>query len=168
MALKLDISIAGDQQLKRALGVRLDKVDDLRPAWDEVDAYLNKLHVRRFKHKGAIDGLPKWAALSKYTRDRKPPHLRDKPLILTGRLLRSLSNSKSSGALREKKKHYFKWGVDETRVPYAGKHQTGEPPRLPQRKPINLANKHRRQITRIINDFLHKTNQFERGAARAP
>jgi hypothetical protein len=161
MGLDLTISITGDKQFARTLGVKREAVRDMRPAWRSIEKILNAFGKRQFASSGASDGLRRWAPLKESTQKQKPPNLRNKPLILSGKLRDALSSSNSFGSLRVKEKLQFVWGIDEFEIPYAVHHQFGTR-KMPRRSPVRLTSQMRRLIVNAMHSHIVKSGQFER------
>lgn len=173
MSFELNISLAGDEQLRRRLGITITAMKDWRPAFRAMSGLLNKFHVKVFKTSGAHSGK-KWAPLALGPPGAKnpvrgywkPPRLRDKPLILSGNLQGSLtSTNASSVALRIFKKRFMEWGIKEDKVFYAKFHQTGTP-NMPARPPLRLTKEMRKEVGRIAQSHLFDALRKKAGGNR--
>lgn len=111
--------VMGETQVKgMILGIR-DKVKNLMPIWDKVDAILRKSSKYMFNKRGG--SRFKWPPLSKKYRDAKKKLYPGKPLLVAkGDLKRSMINAGGDHILEKHRKHMM-FG---TKVAYAGYHQS--------------------------------------------
>ena len=146
MAINLKIELAGDEQLNRTLGLILEGVNDLRPAFVDMSKELNSYHKAVFANEGQHGGNQKWAPLKEKTLQRKK---NKKILNETGTLRGSFTSDSADGAIRVIKKLLFQWGSS---TPYAGYHQTGTR-NMPKRSPLRFNDRLRRRMVKIVQKY---------------
>lgn len=132
------------------------KLGDLRPAFDDIGAYLDRSHHERFLKEEAPDGV-KWAPLSDTTTARKAKN-DDRILIEEGHLLESLHYQSSSDGVQ--------YGTDRI---YGATHQFGAKAGdfgktksgslipwgdIPARPFLGISGEDRTEILDILGDFL--------------
>jgi phage gpG-like protein len=184
--INIRVSMAGQDVILRKIGALASAVKDLRPAWKNVFAFMDKYELNVFKSGGSFDGMAGWAprkdgsfawkrkggatggntwgkkfSVSKHGGLFQSIKRADKGhgiLVDSGRLMNSLAVSSSSDAIREMD---AKWMVYGTSVPYAGYHQTGTR-KMVARPPLRLTESAKRQITQIVVLHMRKTGQFVR------
>jgi len=161
---KLFIGVTGSKEFRRVLGASIEHVQDLRPAWDQVQKTVEGFQKKVFLNKGSVGGLSKWKPLADSTQKLK---IRDGyaqwstyPLIRTQTLMNAWTKEGSEGAVRDKQKLYFAFGINEYDIPYADSHQSGIG--VPKREHLRLPTSLRNAISRIIQTYLVKSGQLVR------
>jgi phage gpG-like protein len=141
----VSIEVFGDKQVEREL-LRIAKAPDMRRIAPRLGEYLQSVERSQFDSEGRT-GSGGWAPLKPRTVATKAARGLD-PRILraTNRLRKSLTNKTSPDAIFEFDADSMFFG---TRVPYAAFHQTGTR-RMPARKPVELSERSRRKVVKII------------------
>lgn len=147
----VNITLSGDIQLRRKLGKLADSVEDWQPAFRKMVTFLEEYQNKVFSRRGAFAGLTKWQKLSdSYAKWKKQnyPESAGKILVLTGNMRSGFVNSNSQFAHRRVTKRVMEYGIDESMVPYAAKHQGGIG--VPTRKPLRLTRAARSSLGTIM------------------
>ncbi|MDX8378241.1 MAG: phage virion morphogenesis protein, partial [Mariprofundales bacterium] len=90
--------ILDDSAINQVLQHLLNAVTDLTPAMREIGEMLKLSHDDRFREQVSSDGEA-WAPLSENTKKRKPEHLQDKILQLSGALRLNLAYNADNNGL---------------------------------------------------------------------
>jgi phage gpG-like protein len=154
---RVSISVAGEADVDRMLRGLDEAASDLSPAWPAVDAVLHQVIAQQFRSEGAHGGSP-WAPLAHRTQLQRrrlgfgPAH----PILRrTGTLMRSLTDSTASGALRVHLPLAYRFG---SLVEYFGYHQSTAPRKvIPRRAPVQLTFDDATELMRPIR--LHLTGR---------
>ena len=146
----VSFEIFGDRQVERELLRLSDAAADMRPAGERFMDYMRSIERSQFDSEGST-GSGGWAPLKPRTVAGKAARGLD-PRILraTDRLRKSLTNKTSPDHVEEINADSFFFS---TRVPYARYHQTGTR-RMPQRRPVELSERNRRAVVKIIQTHL--------------
>lgn len=173
MGLKITIGITGVPEVNRTLAIRMDRVKDLRPAWDKIEKVLMSFQKKVFLGKGAASYTAlgetlttvAWKALSSATvkyKQRHFPKWANSPLIRTEKLMRAFTQSGDPvGAIRMKEPLVFVYGIDDAEIPYAKYHHLGGS-KLPKRPVLRVPDNMKKVIVKSIQAHLAKTGQLER------
>lgn len=162
--LKISIGVTGEKEFKRKIGVTIANVEDLRPAWDEIQKAVEGFQKKVFLGKGSAGGLPKWKDLADSTKKAK---MRSRyaqwstyPLIRTQTLMNAWTKDGAEGAVRVKEKLFFAFGINEYDIPYSQYHQIGRG--VPKREHLRLPKSLRNTISKIVQEYLDRTGQLIR------
>lgn len=164
MGFAITVTTSGGERLVREMGIRMDKVKNLMPAWDRTEKLIYAFQKKLFLNKGASEGLSAWKELADSTKKAKKRdgfgRWADYPLIRTGRLMDAATKDAIT-----KTPLMLVYQVNPADVPYAGYHQYGRG--VPKREIIRYEifkgrNSLTKRIETIIRDHLVKTGQFER------
>ena len=113
-------------------------------ATDAVAKYFLNALKRRFNAMETADGV-KWKPLSEKYRASKPVSVRDKILVLSGRLKDSFTYASSQQRI-----------AFMTQVPYAATHQYGDAKRrIPARPFLGFSKANLKEIEKIINEKVY-------------
>lgn len=177
--LHLRLEIDGDVQVSRQLGVLLEHVKDLRPAWRRIHQgqglpgggqSMVVATREHFASHGARGGA-RWPELAERTvRERNAMLARGearfggrRPILRrTDRMFQSLvARTAGPDTVLEMHPHWMLWG---TSVPYAGFHQRGAG--VPRRRPVQPTEADKRSWVKTIQAYLVETGEL-RGARRS-
>jgi phage gpG-like protein len=139
---RLELNVAGDQQLNRELLRFAHRAVDARPLWDKIILDLRRLEEEQFADQGhrASGG---WQELADSTKARKAAKGREDPsriLYDSGDLFKSLTEAENDNAIRVSEHDEMRFG---TTLPYAEFHQLGHG--VPQRRFLELTETDRHQ-----------------------
>lgn len=147
-ALRLRLEFLGEVQLDRTLARFAAGLDDARPVWEKLARRFGVLNRAQFASEGAT-GSGGWQALSPDYAEWKARHYPGKPILeRTGDLKRSLTRRPYGVEVLERR--FMVLGSDVEYGPY---HQAGGD-RLPQRRPVELPERERREWVRILQRFV--------------
>ena len=146
----ISFEVFGDKQVERELLRLSDAAADMRPAGERFMEYMRSVERTQFDSQGRT-GSGGWAPLKPRTVASKAARGLD-PRILraTDRLRKSLTNKTSPDHIEEINADSFFFG---SRVSYGSFHQTGTR-RMPQRRPVELSERNRRAVVKIIQSHL--------------
>jgi phage gpG-like protein len=146
----ISFEVWGDKQVERELLRLSHAAADMRPAGKRFMEYMRSVERSQFDSEGRT-GSGGWAPLKPSTVANKAARGLD-PRILraTDRLRRSLTNKTSPDHIEEINADSFVFG---SRVPYGRYHQKGTR-RMPQRRPVELSERNRRAVVKIIQSHL--------------
>jgi phage gpG-like protein len=145
MAVEVNISIEGGDELARAFGLMSGAVNDWRPYWADVAAVFYISESARF----STGGFGAWPPLSDGYAAWKAKHYPGAPILVrTGRLRESLTSRTGAGAVYEESPLELRSG---TSVPYAQFHQTGTS-RMPARPPEGISEEDTRVMQTVVLD----------------
>jgi phage gpG-like protein len=146
MPLRLTIETLGEAAVDRTLSRFEGNLDDLTPAWEDIDQTLINASVKQFRSQGAY-GSGGWTPLAPSTLAKKARLGQDHRILqATRRLKNSLTRRESSEHLLITTPQDMHWG---TTVPYARIHQDGAA-NLPQRRVVQLPEGGRREVVRVL------------------
>lgn len=153
------VEVAGQVQLHRAIKRFSDGVSDLRPVWPEMISTFHAIEKEQFHTEGGAGESGQWAALS-------PAYAKWKGggkgiLERSGRLMASLTGG--SGSEVEETKESLRIGSG---VKYGIFHQLGTS-RLPQRKVIDLSERNKRRLMKVLQGYLVGLERSAQNAASA-
>ena len=152
--------IAGERQVDRMLSRSTEKIRDLRPFLDAAGNLLRQIMGEQFSSEGSRGGEP-WAPLSSRYSAYKLSRWGQQPILVASRAMReSLTDPGGSHIERRPERDTLEFG---TRVPYAVYHQTGTE-RMPQRKILDLVERDRRNLMKLLQQHLF-TNRSMAGFA---
>lgn len=147
--MELKIEVFGDVQVSRKLLRWAGRVTDASPAFREIAQLLRRYERRQFTSQGAF-ASGGWAPDAESTvRLKAAKGLDPRILHATGDLEQSLTGS-SGGHVEVVAAHQLVFG---TSVPYARFHQTGTS-RMPRRRPLEIRERDRAELVRIIQQHL--------------
>jgi len=155
----VSMNVNGTQQLQRTLQRWVDATTDLRPAFELVADAFAKLELAQFVTEGAAGGEP-WAALSPSYAARKARTHPGRPILVRSGDMRRDFTSRPFGVERISSDTM----VLGSSLAYARYHQTGTP-RMPRRPPVNLTEKQRRALVKVIQQWM--VAQTSAGSPRA-
>ena len=151
---RLQIGLAGDQQIDRELLRFTDNIKDLRPAFQRIADQLAEAMRQHFATEGGFGAASRWsgghwAPLSPKYRLWKEKRYPGQPiLVLTGALRRDLT-SRPFGVERIGTQS-MEVGTD---IPYATYHQHGTP-KMPMRKPMDLTAEVRQTMVKTLQRYI--------------
>lgn len=149
------IEVAG-VQLHRAIKLFADGVSDLRPAWPEIIDMFHAIEKEQFQTEGGAGDSGPWVALSpRYAATKGGGGI----LVRSGALMASLTGG--SGELREETKDSLRIGSG---VKYGLYHQLGTR-RMPQRKVIDLSERNKARLMRVLQGYLVRLSREAANAA---
>lgn len=139
------------REIRESIARIAERVDDPRIVWDPVIEQWLEDEREIFRTRGASIGTP-WPPISKRAtqgrRVGKRVRRSDKPLELTGRSRRALTEPKAAGAIRSRGRNAVKLGV--RRGPLSI-HQSGtEGGRIPARPVMGTTPEHTDRYVRIV------------------
>jgi phage gpG-like protein len=158
--IEVRMEVLGEVQLHRRLDGMIDRVQDLRPAFERIAAHLERTFEQAFASSGATGGTGVWTPLSPRYAAWKLRKVGPKPILtFSGRLRRSMTQSRARGAVREILPLEMRFGTSvvvgrRRRWNLGALHQTGTRRGLPVRKVIALTPRQRAGITRAIRDHI--------------
>ncbi len=143
MPVHLRFTFFGEDQIDRSLLAIAERAQDMRPAWDALEARCTGYEERWFASQG--DG--QWPQLSRNYGAWKARHFPGKPILQReGELLASVTKPDIS----VKEPSYAIFGTGD---PVAVYHQKGSG-RLPIRRVIDLSDDERREWVRVVQRYL--------------
>lgn len=140
--MQLELSLAGDVQVKRKLLRIGDRAINAKPAFQTIATVLMGIERQQFESEGRRSSGG-WEPLKQSTIDAKGD---SSILFRTGDLMASLSEDGDPNMTN--------WATDDfllfgSKVPYGGFHQTGTS-RTPQRRPLELRETDRAGMAKIL------------------
>lgn len=156
--INISVEFEGQQALIGQFATFGQRIQTMRPAWEDVGNLLLADFAQQFASEGAYLGpqiAPLWKPLAPSTvRDRLAKGFGGEHPILqrTGQLLGSVSERGAAGNIFEVSDNGIRAG---TAYPIAKFHQYGTT-RMPQRKMIGLRWATRSQILRILGDYVRQ------------
>lgn len=153
--LKMQLEVAGEMQLSRALDVACGDLLDFSPVFKKIGKKFQEYETKMFDSEGSTSGK-KWKALSPiYAAQKAKDYPGTKILERTGALKRSLTGK---DAIIQADKIM---GVYGTIMPYALYHQKGSG-HLPMRKPVLLSEPEKtawlKELQKFVQSTLKKAN----------
>lgn len=146
MPVRLTFTVLGDVQVDRTLEAIDERIVDMRPAWEALQARFLRVERRQFESQGRYSGG--WAPLSPRYAAWKARHYPGKTILRrTDDLFRSLTEGPEVAVLEP---GYMVLG---TAVEYAEYHQQGAG-RLPRRRPVELSDYERREWVKVVQSFI--------------
>lgn len=149
---KISLEQFGDVQLSRELLRFRDRGQDMSPAFEEAAVLFLEFEDQQFARQGAVGGRGKWPALNpRYAAWKRRKGYDRRILHRTLRLRSSLTFAGHPDHVRRIRPDELFVG---TSVPYAGAHQNPRKGRLPRRRPVDLTERQRRQMVKVLQRFL--------------
>lgn len=149
MAFELNVTVAGDTQLRRSFSRFAEDIKDLSPAFRAIALDFKKVEKKQFDSEGAY-GSHGWKPLNPKYAAWKAKNFPGRPLMVkTGYLKESLTEE-NPWTIQDVKPLELHFG---TRLNYALRHQTGGG-RLPQRRLIDLTEEVKTRWMKIIQKHL--------------
>lgn len=147
--MRLEISVAGINVVKRDLLRFADRAQNIAPARDEIARILAEDNRRNFESEGAAGSYGRWKPLSPaYARWKQRHYPGRKILVRTGKLSESLTRVPMG--IQDATRDRITLGTD---IYYAQYHQTGGR-RLPRRPPIALTEQVKRDMVKVLERYL--------------
>jgi len=144
---RLQIGLAGDQQLNRELLRFTGNLKDLRPAFARIADELAEATRIHFATEGGPEGH--WAPLSPKYRLWKEKRYPGQPILVRTGALRTDLTQRPFGVER-----ITASSMDVgTEIPYAAFHQHGTP-KMPRRRPLELTEKTRIQMVKVLQRYI--------------
>tara|TARA_Y100000310_G_scaffold333905_2_gene412439 strand:+ start:12902 stop:13381 length:480 start_codon:yes stop_codon:yes gene_type:complete len=144
-----EFTVAGETQVNRMLSRTTDKLDDLRPFLDGVADLLLAVMADQFDSGGGRSAS--WEPLSPRYAAQKRAKWGQRPLLVaSGEMRESLTQRGGRHIERRPLADVLEFG---SRVPYAIYHQMGTQ-RMPQRKILDLVDRDRRAIMKLLQRYL--------------
>jgi phage gpG-like protein len=175
--IRFNFEIDGVKQFDRAFNRVEGHVKDLRPVWDYAEAALIRIEEEQFLSEGAKGAHGKWAPLSKPYYEYKELRWPGRPILQRNYDLVSSLTDTTADSIRVKEKQEFAFGTKVvSKEPhnkgfnYPLEHQRGNR-RMPARRPIDLSESQRRDLTKAIQKGLleiiraDKEIQFDKDVA---
>ena len=156
------IEVAGEVQLHRAIQRFTDGVDDLRPLWPEMSQMFYDIEREQFTTEGGAGESGPWAPLSPRYAAWKASHYGGKGILeRSGGLLASLTGG--TGAIHETTKDSLRIGTSNRHAMF---HQKGTR-RMPARKVIDLSERNKRRLMKVLQGYLVRLEREASNAASA-
>lgn len=152
--LEVNITVAGQRQLSRAIAGVSNAPRNMIPAWRAIRDDFYRREEATFEAEGAFEGKPKWAALGeRYRREKIAAGFPDWILVRTKDMMNSLTAYRPEvGSIYEERPDYMIIGTADFK---AIMHQKGLGA-LKVRKPIDLSLEQRKDITKIIEEQIRE------------
>jgi phage gpG-like protein len=147
VALRIDLKIAGDVQLRRSLIRISDRLGDLRPGLEDIADLIAEDLAKRFVSQNS-PSLGRWPPLTPAYRRWKQKHYPGRRILtLTGALKKDYTQRPFG--YEKFTPHTFSMG---SHLPYAAAHQDGLG-HMP-RRPVELSDDAKRQMTKLMQRFV--------------
>lgn len=144
--MQVEISLAGDVQVRRKLLRIGDRAVHARPAFEAIGEVLMRIEDQQFSSEGSR-GSGGWEPLAASTvAQRGSAH----PILDQSGVLRSSLTKRGGENIFDATDDYLRFG---THVPYAGFHQTGTS-RTPRRRPLELTESDRAGMVKILQAYI--------------
>lgn len=153
--MRISIEAFGETELSRELLRFVDRVDDMKPAFDAIHKRFIALEVEQFQTEGSAGPSGAWAPLSQGTIDAKvraglPANI----LQATGRLRDSLTKIDGADAVFRQDKDSAFFG---STVPYGVFHQSRQPRHvLPRRPPVDIPEISKKEWLKVLQGYIVK------------